>query len=153
MNVKNVDRYKKWGKELSLGLSLFLSLTKVVMAANNVRVLSIQSHVVSGYVGNKSACFPLQVSCTFGYMMIMALWFCYYYYHHFLNALSEILVICRIFIYTHIYVGILFFKQALYCFCIMKSLLPTSSYYNHILVSISDLLLMIWSLSKSYYSH
>lgn len=26
-----------------------------------VRVLSIQSHVVSGYVGNKSACFPLQV--------------------------------------------------------------------------------------------
>lgn len=25
------------------------------------RVLSIQSHVVSGYVGNKSACFPLQV--------------------------------------------------------------------------------------------
>ncbi|KAK7063279.1 hypothetical protein SK128_022569 [Halocaridina rubra] len=27
----------------------------------SVRVLSIQSHVVSGYVGNKSACFPLQV--------------------------------------------------------------------------------------------
>lgn len=26
-----------------------------------VRVLSIQSHVVCGYVGNKSACFPLQV--------------------------------------------------------------------------------------------
>jgi len=26
------------------------------------RVLSIQSHVVSGYVGNKSATFPLQVS-------------------------------------------------------------------------------------------
>ncbi|KAL1448001.1 hypothetical protein WDU94_003693, partial [Cyamophila willieti] len=25
------------------------------------RVLSIQSHVVSGYVGNKSATFPLQV--------------------------------------------------------------------------------------------
>ena len=25
------------------------------------RVLSIQSHVVSGYVGNKSAVFPLQV--------------------------------------------------------------------------------------------
>ncbi|XP_076041167.1 pyridoxal kinase [Oratosquilla oratoria] len=31
------------------------------MASNTVRVLSIQSHVVSGYVGNKSACFPLQV--------------------------------------------------------------------------------------------
>ncbi|XP_042234117.1 pyridoxal kinase-like isoform X2 [Homarus americanus] len=31
------------------------------MAGANVRVLSIQSHVVSGYVGNKSACFPLQV--------------------------------------------------------------------------------------------
>lgn len=26
------------------------------------RVLSIQSHVVHGYVGNKSATFPLQVS-------------------------------------------------------------------------------------------
>ncbi|KAK4324007.1 hypothetical protein Pmani_005339 [Petrolisthes manimaculis] len=32
-----------------------------VMAGPGVRVLSIQSHVVSGYVGNKSACFPLQV--------------------------------------------------------------------------------------------
>ena len=33
------------------------------------RVLSIQSHVVSGYVGNKSAAFPLQVQilniCSF----------------------------------------------------------------------------------------
>ncbi|XP_015920849.1 pyridoxal kinase [Parasteatoda tepidariorum] len=28
---------------------------------SNFRVLSIQSHVVYGYVGNKSACFPLQV--------------------------------------------------------------------------------------------
>lgn len=28
--------------------------------ARDYRVLSIQSHVVSGYVGNKSACFPLQ---------------------------------------------------------------------------------------------
>lgn len=27
----------------------------------NKRVLSIQSHVVSGYVGNKAATFPLQV--------------------------------------------------------------------------------------------
>lgn len=26
------------------------------------RILSIQSHVVSGYVGNKSAVFPMQVS-------------------------------------------------------------------------------------------
>ncbi|XP_064628373.1 pyridoxal kinase-like [Lineus longissimus] len=31
------------------------------MSAANCRVLSIQSHVVSGYVGNKSATFPLQV--------------------------------------------------------------------------------------------
>lgn len=31
------------------------------MAADKCRVLSIQSHVVSGYVGNKSATFPLQV--------------------------------------------------------------------------------------------
>lgn len=28
---------------------------------SSCRVLSIQSHVVSGYVGNKSATFPLQV--------------------------------------------------------------------------------------------
>lgn len=28
------------------------------------RVLSIQSHVVRGYVGNKSASFPLQVNTT-----------------------------------------------------------------------------------------
>lgn len=28
------------------------------------RVLSIQSHVVRGYVGNKSASFPLQVSAS-----------------------------------------------------------------------------------------
>lgn len=28
------------------------------------RVLSIQSHVVHGYVGNKSATFPLQASIT-----------------------------------------------------------------------------------------
>ena len=32
------------------------------MAEEIIKVLSIQSHVVSGYVGNKSACFPLQVS-------------------------------------------------------------------------------------------
>lgn len=31
-------------------------------AGTNNRVLSIQSHVVHGYVGNKSATFPLQVS-------------------------------------------------------------------------------------------
>lgn len=31
------------------------------MDSPNNRVLSIQSHVVSGYVGNKSATFPLQV--------------------------------------------------------------------------------------------
>lgn len=34
------------------------------MAASSPRVLSIQSHVVSGYVGNKSATFPLQASHT-----------------------------------------------------------------------------------------
>ena len=31
------------------------------MADLDLRVLSIQSHVVSGYVGNKSATFPLQL--------------------------------------------------------------------------------------------
>lgn len=31
------------------------------MSQSNLRVLSIQSHVVSGYVGNKSATFPLQL--------------------------------------------------------------------------------------------
>lgn len=33
-----------------------------IMSAKSFRVLSIQSHVVHGYVGNKSATFPLQVS-------------------------------------------------------------------------------------------
>jgi pyridoxine kinase len=31
------------------------------MATYSPRVLSIQSHVVSGYVGNKAAVFPLQL--------------------------------------------------------------------------------------------
>ena len=31
------------------------------MADSPQRILSIQSHVVSGYVGNKSATFPLQL--------------------------------------------------------------------------------------------
>ena len=31
------------------------------MSTEDLRVLSIQSHVVSGYVGNKSATFPLQL--------------------------------------------------------------------------------------------
>ena len=31
------------------------------MADSSERILSIQSHVVSGYVGNKSATFPLQL--------------------------------------------------------------------------------------------
>ena len=35
------------------------------MRDSNPRVLSIQSHVVSGYVGNKSATFPLQVGVDF----------------------------------------------------------------------------------------
>lgn len=55
------------------------------MAKNgDCRVISIQSHVVAGYVGNKSATFPLQVSmyckmfgpcvlgverCLFSYML------------------------------------------------------------------------------------
>lgn len=37
------------------------------------RVLSIQSHVVHGYVGNKSATFPLQVS-----FKMICLFFCIY---------------------------------------------------------------------------
>lgn len=36
-----------------------------IMSAKSFRVLSIQSHVVHGYVGNKSATFPLQVSGYF----------------------------------------------------------------------------------------
>lgn len=35
----------------------------------NQRVLAIQSHVVHGYVGNKSATFPLQV-CTYLHLII-----------------------------------------------------------------------------------
>ena len=38
------------------------------MAANAERVLSIQSHVVHGYVGNKCATFPLQV-CFNAYLL------------------------------------------------------------------------------------
>lgn len=34
---------------------------EIIKGASDCRVLSIQSHVVSGYVGNKSATFPLQV--------------------------------------------------------------------------------------------
>lgn len=37
------------------------STVALTMPARSPRVLSIQSHVVSGYVGNKSATFPLQV--------------------------------------------------------------------------------------------
>ena len=37
-------------------------VTRTKMAGKRQRVLSIQSHVVSGYVGNKSATFPLQVN-------------------------------------------------------------------------------------------
>jgi hypothetical protein len=32
---------------------------------NEAQVLSIQSHVVNGYVGNKSAVFPLQVKFNY----------------------------------------------------------------------------------------
>lgn len=35
--------------------------TSTAQADDNKRVLAIQSHVVHGYVGNKSATFPLQV--------------------------------------------------------------------------------------------
>ncbi len=37
------------------------------------RVLSIQSHVVSGYVGNKSATFPLQVYLHSGLLFALIL--------------------------------------------------------------------------------
>eukprot|EP00128_Syssomonas_multiformis_P004515 Colp12_sorted_trinity150504_noHs@30230 len=36
------------------------SVASVLGKMSNKRVLSIQSHVVSGYVGNKAATFPLQ---------------------------------------------------------------------------------------------
>lgn len=39
--------------------------TNDVQSGVNRRVLAIQSHVVHGYVGNKSATFPLQV-CSVG---------------------------------------------------------------------------------------
>ena len=35
--------------------------TEAASCCNNKRVVSIQSHVVSGYVGNKAAVFPLQL--------------------------------------------------------------------------------------------
>lgn len=41
-----------------------LPLSSADGAAMECRVLSIQSHVVRGYVGNKSASFPLQVNAS-----------------------------------------------------------------------------------------
>lgn len=38
------------------------NLSKMSSPIDQQRVLSIQSHVVHGYCGNKSAVFPLQVS-------------------------------------------------------------------------------------------
>lgn len=40
----------------------YIGTNHKIMSAKSYRVLSIQSHVVHGYVGNKSATFPLQVS-------------------------------------------------------------------------------------------
>lgn len=40
-----------------------------MISNQELRVLSIQSHVVSGYVGNKSATFPLQVNGIFIYFI------------------------------------------------------------------------------------
>lgn len=37
-------------------------MIKTMCSEKTPRILSIQSHVVSGYVGNKSATFPLQVN-------------------------------------------------------------------------------------------
>jgi hypothetical protein len=45
--------------------TILVTLTLTKMAEKRQRVLSIQSHVVSGYVGNKSATFPLQVKIAF----------------------------------------------------------------------------------------
>ncbi|KAK3543914.1 hypothetical protein QTP70_031165 [Hemibagrus guttatus] len=66
-----VSIYQKWTKEgnesyhILLFLSCFflLNVTDQCLSVFNMdcRVLSIQSHVVRGYVGNKSATFPLQV--------------------------------------------------------------------------------------------
>lgn len=39
-----------------------MSKTNGSNSTPNQRVLAVQSHVVYGYVGNKSATFPLQVS-------------------------------------------------------------------------------------------
>ena len=55
---------------------------------NEPRVLSIQSHVVSGYVGNKSATFPLQLlgfevdainSVQVGYLVFLIIGFLHIY--------------------------------------------------------------------------
>lgn len=45
----------------SSSYSALLHLTQKMSSASQKRVLSIQSHVVHGYVGNKSATFPLQL--------------------------------------------------------------------------------------------
>lgn len=43
----------------------YIGTNHKIMDKKAYRVLSIQSHVVHGYVGNKSATFPLQVSRIF----------------------------------------------------------------------------------------
>lgn len=52
----SVQEYK-----ISFVITRSAVVTRTKMAEKRQRVLSIQSHVVSGYVGNKSATFPLQV--------------------------------------------------------------------------------------------
>lgn len=54
----------------SAAYSRFNQLT--TRMAPDPRVLSIQSHVVSGYVGNKSATFPLQVSANIRCILLRA---------------------------------------------------------------------------------
>lgn len=63
--------YRRVGNNFTTNCSSFIKSVRYigtkhkVMSGKTYRVLSIQSHVVHGYVGNKSATFPLQVSESF----------------------------------------------------------------------------------------
>jgi len=73
-------------------LSVFRQLSSsrcLDMATRSPRVLSIQSHVVSGYVGNKCATFPLQVAHIFPQLMLI--FYSFYLFHAHFTFMFQVL--------------------------------------------------------------
>ena len=59
-SVKRLVQFAIGSQAIKISQNSSRNLSNLVKMSN--RVLSIQSHVVHGYCGNKSAVFPLQVS-------------------------------------------------------------------------------------------